>query len=191
MTQSNSSTTGASEFDTTDSQYGSIGVDGSNGNDAPLADAGRRTAETASNLAERATSTGLQQVDRGREQTAEGLTKLADSMRRASGELADEQPMVHNVTQTIAEQTERVASYLRETDAREIVRNVEEMARRQPLAFLGGAFVLGLIGARVLKMAAGGQSTGTDSNARLGSLQTGYGYEYPDRTMAPAGATEI
>jgi hypothetical protein len=198
MTHSTTPTTGTTEFDTTEPQYGSIGVDGSTtGQDAPLADAGRRTADTAGQLAERAANTGIQQVDRGREQTAEGLTKLADSMRRVSGELSDQQPMVQNVTQAIAEQTERAASYLRDTDARQIMRNVEDIARRQPFVFLGGAFLLGLVGARVLKMAAGGesgqsgQSQGLQGTSDLSGMQTGYGYEYTDRSIAPAGSTEI
>jgi hypothetical protein len=43
------------------------------------------------------------------------------------------------------------------TDARQIIGNVEDAARRQPLLFLGGAFALGLVAARVLK-------AGTDTN---------------------------
>jgi hypothetical protein len=35
-----------------------------------------------------------------------------------------------------------------------MVRNVEDFARRQPALFIGGAFMLGLLGARFLKSSA-------------------------------------
>lgn len=194
MTQRTSTTSDATDFETAERRYGSIDVEAGDpsGGEAPLAEAGRRTADTAGQLAERAANTGIQQVDHGREQAAQGLAQFADTMRRASGELSDQQPLVQNITQAVAEQTERAASYLRETDARQIVRNVEEIARRQPLIFLGGAFLVGLVGARVLKMAAG-QDGGTtdDARPRRQAGTYGYGYARPDPGIAPAGTTEI
>ena len=71
-----------------------------------------------------------------------------------------QQPAIANVADTVAEQTERFANYLRETDAREMLRNVEDAARKQPLLFLGGAFVIGLATARFLKAAGGQDATG-------------------------------
>lgn len=197
MTHSTSPTSGTTDFDT-ESQYGSVGLEGNTGSggEAPIAEAGRRTGETASHIAERAANTGIQQVDRGREQAAESLSQLATTMRRASDDVGQETPLVQNVTQTIAEQTERAATYLRDTDAREIIHSVEDIARRQPLVFLGGAFLLGLVGARVLKMAAGGgQDSGSTSGSRgmsdVSGMRSGYGYDYTDASVAPAGATEI
>jgi hypothetical protein len=140
----------------------------------PLGEAGRQTAETAGQIAERAKETGFKQADYGRERAAEGLQTLAGNIRRISGEMEAQQPGIANVTETVAEQTERLATYLSQTDAREMLRNVEDAARRQPLLFLGGAFVLGLATARFLK-AAGGQ----------GSNRTAW------RTTTPPGAYAI
>jgi hypothetical protein len=125
----------------------------------PLAEAGRETAQTAGRLAERAADTGLRQADRGREKTAEGLHKLAAEMRTISTDMESQQPAIANVAEAAADQTERIATYLRDTDVRQIINNVEEVARRQPLLFVGGAFVLGLAAARFLKAAGGGRET--------------------------------
>ena len=131
----------------------------------PLAEAGRDAGETFGHIAERAGSMGLQRADQAREMAADGLGTLADTVRRVSGDLETQQPAVAGVASTAAEQAERLAGYLRETDAREIVDKVQDVARRQPLLFLGGAFVLGLAASRFIKAAgAGGQ----------GSQQTGY-----------------
>jgi len=46
---------------------------------------------------------------------------------------------------------ERVSNYLQRTDVAELVDGVEDFARREPLLFVGGAFALGLLGARFLK----------------------------------------
>jgi len=68
-----------------------------------------------------------------------------------------DQPTISNFADTAAEQADRLAAYLRETDARQMLNAVEDAARRQPLLFLGGAFVLGVAAARLLK--AGGPQT--------------------------------
>ena len=50
---------------------------------------------------------------------------------------------------------------MREKDVQAIVRDVERYAREQPALFLGGAFVLGLLGARFLKSTANREESGT------------------------------
>jgi hypothetical protein len=108
----------------------------------PLAEAGERAGESVGQLAERATNLGLTQADRGKDQAAQGISQVA-------------QPTIANASRTAADQAERLAAYLQQTDAREIVHTVEDAARRQPLIFLGGAFILGLAAARFMKAAGG------------------------------------
>jgi hypothetical protein len=112
--------------------------------DTPLEEAGAQAGETAGHLAERAAGIGLQQADRGKDQAAHGISQVADSVRRVSLDLESEQPAIASAAMTAADQVDRAAHYLQQTDAREILRSVEDMARRQPLLFLGGAFVLGV-----------------------------------------------
>ena len=70
-----------------------------------------------------------------------------------------QQPQIADLASTAADQAEALAGYLRENDVRQIIGNVETFARRQPLLFLGGAFVLGVAASRFIK-AAGGQGQG-------------------------------
>jgi hypothetical protein len=154
-------------------------TDGMNGGQHPLAEAGQEATQSVGMLAERATGLGLQQADKAREQAANGLEQVTESIRRVSMDLEGEQPQIANVVTTAADQAERVAEYLRTTDARQIISSVEDVARRQPLIFLGGAFVLGLAASRLLK-AAGGQTGSTGPSGMSGTMrgqQWSNGYE--------------
>jgi hypothetical protein len=134
--------------------------------DSPLDDAGRQAEESVGQIAGRAADIGLQRADQGMNQAAHTISRLAGGMRRVSTDLEVEQPAVAGAARTAAEQAERLAAYMERTDAREMVHTVEDAARRQPLLFLGGAFALGLVAARILK-AGGGSSD--DRKAYRGS----------------------
>jgi hypothetical protein len=136
----------------------------------PLAEAGQEVGQTAGHVAERAVDIGAQQADRIRMQAADGLQQLASSVRNVSSDLSD-QPTIANLATTAADGAERFAGFLRETDARQMVSTVEDMARRQPLLFVGGALVLGVAASRFIKAAGGGGS----SARRAGYGGTGYG----------------
>jgi hypothetical protein len=122
-----------------------------------LNDVGHDAAESVGQLAGRAADVGLQRADQGKDQAAQTISRLAGSMRQVSTDLEGEQPMIAGAARTAAEQAERLATYMERTDTRQIIGTVEDAARRQPLLFLGGAFVLGVAAARLLK-------AGTDMN---------------------------
>ena len=148
----------------------------------PLSEAGERAGESLGQLAERTTDLGFTQADRGKEQAAQGISQVAQSLRRVSSEMEGQQPAIASAGRTAAEQADRLATYLQQTDAREIVHTVEDAARRQPIIFMGGAFLLGLAAARFLK-AAGGTTTPSrseyttayGSTARTGTTGTSQG----------------
>ena len=137
----------------------------------PLAEAGKEASANVSHLAERAADVGIQQADRGREMAAGGIDKVAQSVRRLSTDMETDQPQIASAASTAADQAEKIAQYLRENDARQIISTVEDAARKQPLIFLGGAFVLGVAVSRFIK-AAGGNS-GAQSGNQLG-YSSGY-----------------
>lgn len=149
-------------------EYGSS-KGGSGNGENPLAEAGQQAGQSVGVLTERATDLGFQQADKAREQAADGLGQVTDSIRRVSMDMEGDQPAIANVVTTAADQADRIADYLRTTDARQILSTVEDVARRQPLIFLGGAFVLGLAASRLLKAAGG-------SSSQPG--QSGYGQEW-------------
>jgi hypothetical protein len=129
----------------------------------PLRDAGREASESVGQIANRAADIGLQRADQGKVQAAETISRLAGSMRQVSTDLQGDQPQIAGVARTAAEQAERLASYMERTDARQMISTVEDAARRQPLLFLGGAFAIGLVAARLLK-AGSGQAHDTTSS---------------------------
>ena len=154
---------------------------------SPLGEAGQHAGESIGHIAERAADVGLKQADRGMETAANGISHIAESIRKVGADMQESQPQIAGVADTAAEQAERLATYLQQTDAREIIRTVEGVARRQPLVFLGGAFLLGLAASRLVKA-----GTGTTNQAHgTGSQDSGYGRT--DRYMAtrPAGSNGL
>jgi len=85
-------------------------------------------------------------------QLSEQVRNIADALRRTTEHLrSEDQQRIAGLTDTVARQVEQVADYLSNKDARAMRQDLENLARRQPAVMIGGALVLGLIGARFLK----------------------------------------
>jgi hypothetical protein len=85
-------------------------------------------------------------------QFADQFGTMADALRRTTEHLrSEDQERIAGLTDTVARQIEQVADYLRSKDARAMRTDLENLARRQPALMIGGALILGLIGARFLK----------------------------------------
>jgi hypothetical protein len=85
-------------------------------------------------------------------QATSGLGNVSDAIRQTGHQLrSNDQEMIAGYIDRAAEQLDQFTGYLRNRDMRQIVGDVEAFARREPALFLGGAFVLGLFGARFLK----------------------------------------
>jgi hypothetical protein len=103
-------------------------------------------------------------------QVADSFGTIADALRRTTEHLrSEDQQRIAGFTETVARQVEQVADYLRNKDARAMRQDLENLARRQPALMIGGALVLGLIGARFLK------SSDRGGSRRLGDGQQRYG----------------
>jgi hypothetical protein len=139
----------------------------------PLAETGREAGERASQLVERGAEMGFKQADRGLDQAVDGIETVADSIRRVSADMETEQPQMADFASGAADQAEAVARYLRETDVRQLIGNVEDFARRQPLIFLGGAFLVGVAASRFIKAA--GSPPQSQGSAQQPRLQSGNG----------------
>lgn len=95
-------------------------------------------------------------LDKQKEHAVEELTRVAGTVRQMGEQL--KQPEHGAVVQytaqygdMAADHLQNLSSYLGTHDVKQLVREVESFARREPLLFTGGAFLLGLIGARFLK----------------------------------------
>lgn len=138
---------------------------------------GDRLQDAASGLVDQAARTAEAQASNTMTKAGETLEQVARSIREAGEGLREQQPDIANFVDTAAQRVEGAASYLRERDAREVIDNLQETARRQPAIVLGGGLALGLLLGRFLKSGStqGGQRYGAwDTN----TSQTGYAGGY-------------
>jgi hypothetical protein len=108
--------------------------------------------ETASKVADQAREQVSSRLAGQKDNFVGGLNSVAEALRQTGQQLRQQdQQGVTDYIDRAASQVERASSYLQERDLGQLVDDVEQFARRQPTLFLGGAFALGLLGARFLK----------------------------------------
>ena len=132
------------------------------------ADTGNKIKDSAADLLDHAKETASDSYDavatkardavvKQKNQFSTGLKTVADSFRQMGGQIrtAPEQNQITGFTSEFtgkaAGAIENVANYFERKDPREMVRDVEGFARRNPAIFFGTAFALGLVAARFLK----------------------------------------
>jgi len=108
--------------------------------------------ETATLVADTARREATRKVESQRQRAAGELGEMANAMRQTSSQLRQQQTSsMPNFIDKAADQVERVSGYLENATLGDMVGRVEGFARREPFLFLGGAFAVGLLGARLLK----------------------------------------
>ena len=93
-----------------------------------------------------------EQVDQRSTQAGERVSSAAQDARSVSEELrrqGKDQPA--RLADQAADRAERLGSYLKESDADRILRDVEELGRKQPWAVAAGGLALGFVASRFLK----------------------------------------
>lgn len=159
--------------------------DGTNdGHPDAVSEATQSATQAVSRVADTARTTLTDQANTQRLQAAETATRVAGAMHRVSGELQAEQPTVANIADSAASQAERLGQFLRQTDASEILTTTQDFARRQPLAFYGAAFALGLAAARMLKAASASERPRTN-----GPANNNGSYSMPMEATGPGRAS--
>ena len=134
--------------------------------------------ETISNVASQAGDKVASRLDTQKDRAAEGLGSVAQALRQTGDQLREQNQAapVHEYIASAADQVERFSDYLRSTNVSQMVNRVEQFARRQPALFLGGAFVLGLLGARFLKSSSQAGADQSDFASGSNSLAPRSGY---------------
>jgi hypothetical protein len=91
-------------------------------------------------------------LSQSRHEAADRIGGIASAVRSTSDHLRSEnQPGVANLTDSLADQVERLSSYLRDRDLTAFRNDLEGFARRQPAVAVGVALALGMLGARFIK----------------------------------------
>jgi F0F1-type ATP synthase membrane subunit b/b' len=115
-------------------------------------DAGRQAQEQAQQVAGQARDRIRGQFDRRSTDAGEQITSQASDIRTVADQLREQgkdQPA--QLAEQAAQHTERVGSYLKESDADRILNDVEDFARQRPWAVVAGGVALGLAASRLLK----------------------------------------
>jgi len=106
----------------------------------------------AGDVADQARKSAGMQLSGEKDRAADGLGSVADALRQTGEHLGtQEKTGLHEYVVRAADQVEAASGCLKSRTPVQILGDVESLARREPALFLGGAFVVGLIGGRFLK----------------------------------------
>ncbi|MDQ6834101.1 MAG: hypothetical protein M3008_11940 [Chloroflexota bacterium] len=143
---------------------------------AKAQDVVEQTQQKAGEVADQVKQQATSQLSSQKDRAVESLGTVADALRQTGKHLHEnDQHGLEQYANKAAERVEQFSGQLRGKDVQEIVRDVERYARRQPALFLGGAFALGLLGARFLKSTAQREEDEGKGNYRYDRSQSAYG----------------
>ena len=141
--------------------------------------------DQARNTLQQAGERASSSLGESKNQIADQFGAVADALRRTTEHLrSEDQQRIAGLTETVARQVDQLANYLRNKDARAMKQDLENLARRQPAIMLGGALVLGLIGARFLKSSERRRGSRQLSAGRSYDRGNGYGESETERHLA-------
>jgi|SRR5215213_1821631 len=117
-----------------------------------LQQAKQTTNEVVSQVQQQASS----QINRQKDSAASELSTVVNAVRRFGETLNNEGqgPIARFAAQygdKAANGLDRVARYVREQDPKRLLEDVQNFGRRQPALMIGGAFLLGFAGARLIR----------------------------------------
>lgn len=121
--------------------------------------------EIGSNAAAKAKEVATTRVERSAGKSAGQIDQVARALHDTSRQLGENSASPY--IDKAANELDKVARYLRGATLPDIVKRVETFAHEDPVLFLGGAFVLGLAGARFLKSSARGAMPDDDIGSTL------------------------
>lgn len=82
---------------------------------------------------------------------AERLGSMAGLLRETATQFHGRQDMVAEIAGNAAKQVDKFASTLRESDVKQLVEEVENLARRKPVVVFAAAMALGFMASRLWK----------------------------------------
>jgi uncharacterized protein YjbJ (UPF0337 family) len=138
--------------------------------------------QLAGEAADHAKHFAQEQIATRKDRAVTAIAEVAEALRASSGRLSSNNEGGQYVTR-VADGLDSVSTYFKDRELTDVIRDVEGFARREPAIFLGGAFVLGLVGSRFIKSSRapraqagqpGGQlSTSSAPSYRIGSSSAG------------------
>ena len=159
-----SGTTGSGTTGTGSTGMGSTGMAGSASRSSDdlrnqSQDVKAQAKEKAGEMADRAQQKTREMADQAssradeqKQRAVSGLGGVQEALNQTSNSLREQnQDAMAGYVDMAAHQVERVSEYLSNRSVGDLMHDVERIARREPALFLGGAVLLGLVGARFFK----------------------------------------
>ena len=131
--------------------------------------------QTVSSAADKAKQTAKSQASTQKDQAAQSLHTVGQAVKQAAQQLRqNNQTPIAQVAETAASNLNQFADHLSSRNIEDLIGEVENFASRQPALFLGGAFLLGVLGARFLKSSRAGMSQSGSSGSQQWQGQQGW-----------------
>jgi hypothetical protein len=119
---------------------------------AQMRDVKEQVVEQAKTSFRQARDSAASSLTDSRNKAADSMGSIAGAVRSTGDRLRSEnQASVANLTDSLADQVERLSSYLRSRDLGGVREDLEAFARRQPAVAIGVALAVGVLGARFIK----------------------------------------
>jgi hypothetical protein len=129
-----------------------------------------RAAETAKELASNAEEKLHDRAEEQKTAGAERVRTIADAIRRAADAMGSELPQATSYIRRAATELETFSQTVRRRDVRELVRNVQDFARRNPTLFVGASVVAGIALVRFLKTSSQGSPENGGNERQHGTM---------------------
>jgi ElaB/YqjD/DUF883 family membrane-anchored ribosome-binding protein len=132
--------------------------------------AGEQIREKATHVAKQAQGQVKSTLESQKQKGVGELSGLAEAVRHTSQNLREQhKDGIAQYAERAAEQMDRVVEFFDSRDVSDLLNEAEMFARRHPEAFIGGAFMLGLVAGRFLK-SSGEARMDSSSYGRQGSM---------------------
>jgi len=111
-----------------------------------------RQSNVSTGLMDRVRDKANEQLSTQKDRATDGIGNVVKAVRRSTQELReDHHETVADYVERAADQLELLSTRLKNKDLGELMRDAQNLAKRQPAIFIGTAFMLGLAGARFMK----------------------------------------
>ena len=117
-------------------------------------------------LIDKMKTSAASQLGAQKDRATDGIGSVAQAVRQSTQQLRDQQhETIAQYVEQAADQLERFATRLKQQNVGDLLNEAQDLARRRPALFIGGAFLLGLSLARFIKSSAERESIDTTSRA--------------------------
>ena len=115
-----------------------------------------RVGEQASELVQQAKENSREFIQERKGLLANELGNVSGAIRRTADKLEDsDNALLAGYVDTAAKRLEDVSRYIESHDLGDLAEDIGELARRQPVLFVGGMFLAGLAAGRFVKSSSG------------------------------------